>query len=293
MNDLEAALDKFIDMFVLCSKCTLPQTVLRVNSKKGVVSFQCEACGATTVGNMGHKLVNFILKNPPPSKDDKEDSRHLPHTHPAPPKTKLGKTEDSNTNTKGDTNGRGRSGSDDRNSEDKSSEEGETKPVNVDAEQVELLLSPGQDPLQLLKLFWKSNPPFETIGPKCLEFQNSQKWTDTQMCSLVFGSLFAEEIDKDFVLKTKFMSVFIHGPKEQKTLLFCLEKLCQVQSSVLPKISAILQNFYDQNLLDDDVVFDWFEEPNKKIPVKISREIREQGKAFMEWLENSPSGNVQ
>lgn len=42
-DDVKIVLDKFIDMYILCTKCKYPEMVLRV--KKGDVGGKCDACG--------------------------------------------------------------------------------------------------------------------------------------------------------------------------------------------------------------------------------------------------------
>jgi len=67
------ALDKFIEKYVLCPKCTYPEMNIKV--KKGIVHGNCDSCGnATTLDNI-HKMAQFIVKNPPNSAD-KEDPKN-------------------------------------------------------------------------------------------------------------------------------------------------------------------------------------------------------------------------
>lgn len=57
---LQHLLNVFIDKFVLCPKCHLPETALVV--KKGLIQHKCSACGAKEPVDMSHKLCTFILK---------------------------------------------------------------------------------------------------------------------------------------------------------------------------------------------------------------------------------------
>ena len=59
-NDLQKLLNVFIDKFVLCPKCHLPETALAV--RKGLIKHKCSACGAKETVDMSHKLCTFILK---------------------------------------------------------------------------------------------------------------------------------------------------------------------------------------------------------------------------------------
>lgn len=62
-RDLQQLIDKFIDKFVLCQNCNLPEIDLQL--KKGRVTYRCNACGNQNEVDNSHKLATFILKNPP------------------------------------------------------------------------------------------------------------------------------------------------------------------------------------------------------------------------------------
>jgi len=152
---------------------------------------------------------------------------------------------------------------------------------------VVLSLAPGDDPLALLSKYWKSNPPKESVHEALQKLQSEQKWSDSQLFNVVFGSLFDQNLEKNFEKKSEYMNLFIAKPKDQKQLLFCVEKLCQMHPTLISHISSILQHFYNSGMVCDDVVFDWWEEPSKKIPQKIAQEIRKEGEKFIKWLENA------
>lgn len=59
-GDLQKLMNMFIDKFVLCPKCHLPETALVV--RKGLIQHKCSACGAKEAVDMSHKLCTFILK---------------------------------------------------------------------------------------------------------------------------------------------------------------------------------------------------------------------------------------
>merc|ERR1712176_1224516 len=73
--------DDFIEKYVLCVECHLPEIDLVVN-KKGLVAATCKACGWKGKLDNCHKLATYISKNLPSSgigfdddknKDSKED----------------------------------------------------------------------------------------------------------------------------------------------------------------------------------------------------------------------------
>eukprot|EP00741_Cyanophora_paradoxa_P014914 tig00020830_g14388.t1 len=72
---LARLLTGFIDKFVLCATCKLPEADIEID-KKECIHLQCKACGANSMVDMRHKLCTFILNNPPePSKGGAKTSK--------------------------------------------------------------------------------------------------------------------------------------------------------------------------------------------------------------------------
>ena len=61
---LRDLLDTFIIKFVLCGSCKNPETDLIITKNEDLIR-DCKACGERTNVDMRHKLVTFIVKNPP------------------------------------------------------------------------------------------------------------------------------------------------------------------------------------------------------------------------------------
>merc|ERR1712190_558717 len=55
-------IDKFIDKFVLCQGCSLPEIDMVV--KKGQVVATCKACGWSGALDNDHRLASYIVKHP-------------------------------------------------------------------------------------------------------------------------------------------------------------------------------------------------------------------------------------
>lgn len=73
-NVLKETLQKFIEMFVLCEGCKLPETDLKLR-KNGTITQACNACGAEAPCDMTHKLCTYIMNNPPDGKKKKSDGK--------------------------------------------------------------------------------------------------------------------------------------------------------------------------------------------------------------------------
>jgi translation initiation factor 5 len=63
-DKLRDLLDIFIVKFVLCGSCKNPETDLIITKNEDLIR-DCKACGERTIVDMRHKLVTFVLKNPP------------------------------------------------------------------------------------------------------------------------------------------------------------------------------------------------------------------------------------
>jgi translation initiation factor 5 len=58
--DLQKLLNVFIDKFVLCPNCHLPESALAI--RKGMIFHKCSACGGKEPVDLSHKLCVFILR---------------------------------------------------------------------------------------------------------------------------------------------------------------------------------------------------------------------------------------
>ncbi len=59
-QELQGCVHKYVEKFVLCPNCGLPETVYKI--KQGIISHVCAACGAKEMVDMNHKLCTYILK---------------------------------------------------------------------------------------------------------------------------------------------------------------------------------------------------------------------------------------
>lgn len=66
---IEESIYNFINFFVLCKKCSIPETIPQVggNKKNKILEFKCSACGNTSEVSSSSKLygkmIDFIIKN--------------------------------------------------------------------------------------------------------------------------------------------------------------------------------------------------------------------------------------
>lgn len=65
---LQQMVHKYIETFVLCPNCRLPETEYKI--KSGAIYHKCAACGAKEMVDMSHKLCTYILAQDKKAKQD-------------------------------------------------------------------------------------------------------------------------------------------------------------------------------------------------------------------------------
>jgi translation initiation factor 5 len=75
---LQELIHKYIEGFVLCPNCRLPETDYKI--KNDMIYHKCAACGAKEMVDMSHKLTNYILaehkkEKKSKGKDDKKKKK--------------------------------------------------------------------------------------------------------------------------------------------------------------------------------------------------------------------------
>ena len=61
-GDLAKILERFIQQFILCPRCKLPELKMSVKSS---IKIDCAACGHNATIKTTHKLAQYMIKNPP------------------------------------------------------------------------------------------------------------------------------------------------------------------------------------------------------------------------------------
>jgi len=150
-----------------------------------------------------------------------------------------------------------------------------------------LQLKPGANPLKLLQEFFTSKPDDTEIVKQVTGLAARERWSEGQLLKTVFGSLFDGTFRTDFYTKAETLSLFVHNEKHQKVVLYCIEKLCQMDNHVITSIADVLHGFWEEDVLDEALLLKWYNHPNKRLDPKLSRKIRDGSKVFIEWLQNA------
>jgi translation initiation factor 5 len=91
---LQQLVHKYVDMFVLCPTCGLPETRYKIKNES--IWHRCAACGAKEMVDMTHKLTNFILAQ------DKKEKREAKAREKKAGKEKKKKEDDGSDKDEGE-----------------------------------------------------------------------------------------------------------------------------------------------------------------------------------------------
>ncbi|XP_022908066.1 eukaryotic translation initiation factor 5 [Onthophagus taurus] len=317
---LQGLLDGFIRKFVLCPECDNPETDLMVSAKRGAISQSCKACGYHGQIDSTHKLITFILKNPP-------------NLNPAVQGSSLteGKRSKRSKRTNGDANGEGKDGENDsadhggpdaasptaagNNTAIKNNDEDEgTKwSADISEEAVRARMQDLTDGVKNMTInddLEKSekermNILYEMVKNKrdagVLDNTQVQKDIVTEaerleikpkapliLAELLFDQNILAQIKKHRVFLLRFT---VNDKKAQKYLMGGLEQLIALhQDALVPKVALIFKVLYDLDVLNEATFMEWAEKVSKKyVSKEVSQEIHNKAAPFIKWLQEAES----
>lgn len=316
---LQGLLDGFIKKFVLCPECANPETVLTASQKKQTIAQRCIACGHNGMIDMRHKLTTFILKNPPdqdpaatPTKatkkdkknkkkavngDAKEEEQQSPEVNAqeqmaaqrasggiidAPPEVK-------NKNASSDDEDWGEDFSEDavKQRMEELSDAAKNMAFTDDLEKSQ------EERMDILYRFIKTKQETGSLSKSDKEIlAEAERLEVKDKCPLILVELLYDDRILQQIKQHRLLVLrFCHeNQKAQKYLLGGLEQLVgKVHKNVLlPKIPHILKAFYDNDILDEEVLIDWGKKPSKKyVDKETAEELHSKAKPFIDWLKEA------
>lgn len=278
---LQNLLDGFITKFVLCGSCLNPETNL-VFTKDGRILKDCQACGQKTDCDMRHRLSTFILKNPPDIvQTTSKREKYSKKVAAAADGQAVEALESPVSNGTASESGRSKK-------KKSSLEEGVENMHLQDADEDETGLQEFVD-------YVGANPHASAaeFHAKADEF-----WLkDDKAVSVLTQLIFTSNILKELPEKAEYYTVFFEAAasekakvKLQKGILVGLEKLVGIShhDALVPKFPLILKAFYDNDILDEDVLLEWSRKKSRKnVDKKVAKELHAKAEPFITWLKEA------
>lgn len=308
----------FIRKFVLCNKCSNPETNLTV--ERNTIHQKCIACGHAYVIPKGiHKLTTYIINHPP-------DSTGL-STYSAIGEGKSGgkssKSKSSKSkNSSSPTNGNGHSATspeshhngiiltpasveeDNEGWDDEFDEEELTEDAYKERMR-ELCEGTGNTGIYAAATKQSANIFYDTVKEKRDANQLGDAAVQIELlkqadvlgirdkATLILSELlFTENILDEIKTHRMLLLRFCHeNKKAQKYMLGGFEKLVGdvYKEALFPKIATILKQFYDEDVIEEDCFKEWAAKgASKKYVLKdISKTIHEKADPFITWLNEA------
>lgn len=306
---LQDMLDGFIRKFVLCENCDNPETDIKVLAKRGILTASCKACGHNYQLDMRHRLTTFILKNPP---EQKLNASGKSLTGRKDKKDKKNKQNDSNeTNgSNGHTDGNGNGAAQVDEDDDNEVWATDVSEAAVAARMEELKM--GEKVLVMdddieksesekLDIFYKfvQKKLKETEG-SALEVKDEKEILSEAerleivnkapiiLCELIFEN--AKILAQIKTHKRLFLRFALKNQKAQKYLMGGIEKTIETHKDVLlPKAGHILKTFYDEDILEEEVILEWAKKGKSKkyVSKELSEQIHKKAEPFITWLKEA------
>merc|ERR1712070_1183032 len=247
---------RYIEKFVICPQCGLPETVYKIKSE--VIWHQCAACGAKEMVDMGHKLCTYILaKNKKKEKKEKKDKKD---------KKKSKKKE--------------------KKSDDEASVQENGGGVD-DESAMDLAVKSTQQ-------FIKDNPDasVDEIVDLVVNQQMASALKSFDKIHIIVKALITEKFYTEKEIE-KYAPIFNKIINEnsimERHLISALENLCVSQPKNFP---VMIKQFYDEDVIDEDNIMEWAGEGRTEFTIvdEDSRaNLRGEAEPLVTWLQEADS----
>jgi translation initiation factor 5 len=288
---LQQLVDIFIDKFVLCPNCLLPETKLSIKSN-GDIWHKCKACGAKSLVDMNHKLCTFIIaQNKKEKKEAKKSGGKKKDGDGDEKKKKKSKKEKKEKKVKKK-----------KSEEVEESDESDLSGDDADVPSGGSPGSPGGDKLQrvaktMASFISEEQRTPDQIVEKMLGLQQSFGFRGIDRVAILYNAYKSLEMLAPAGIKAnnKVFAQVIIGEVSQYALLGCIEHHFGVEKAELAKaVPLILKELYDQDLLSDMVLVAWFDGPKTEFsPASVSEEaltlVKAKAEIFINWMKNLES----
>ncbi|KAG0360757.1 hypothetical protein BG005_009985 [Podila minutissima] len=304
---LQQLLNGFIQKFVLCPSCGNPETDIIVD-KSSTIQMYCNACGRRNKGENIHKLATYIVKNPPVNsaygkkgkgeKGDKADKKSKKNGASTPvEEEEEDKDDDFTKKIKEEAaaipdadNYQSALGDDwsvDTSAEGAAARmrelEGSVKTqMTLDDDEDEN--GDGENPYELFGIFLEENPK-ATDAEILAEAEELGITTKSRAVTVLIQCIFTDDMAREIKTRTPLLRKFVINEKNQKALLGGMERVLITSKTLMMKAPLILKAFYDNDILEEDVILRWGEKPSKKyVSRDEAKDVRTRVEPFLRWL---------
>ncbi|KAH9014639.1 eukaryotic translation initiation factor 5 [Lactarius hengduanensis] len=267
---LRELLDAFIDKFVLCGSCKNPETDLIITQNEMIVR-DCKACGERTSVDMRHRLSTYILKNPPKKKGKKNKGGHAEAPSPSSEVNGVAESQLADEGWSADT----------------SPEAVKARIGAAAAGMGNLALTGGGED----ESDEDADSPYTQLGNWVVDNSGGQRRRRVQKGQELgvekkHKAVRVLEIIAEIPTYIAIFQKMVTSEKHQKSLLGGIERLAGLDHpELIASIPKILMEFYQADVLEEDVVMSWGTHVSKKfVDKETSKKVRKASEPFLKWL---------
>jgi len=301
---LQEQLKKFIKAFVVCKHCSSIETKLTLN-KKGDVYNKCSSCKEKSMVDMSHKVVKEIQKNPPGSegevdkkKKGKEQGKKNRRAGLKERDVLAEEAAEAEADGEGGEAG-GAAALDEEELEARRQKKKEEKEAKKAAKKAKEATSPkagdegegfGEDKASVvidcaaIAAELREKIEADGLGPAGSWWGrqiDSAGYSLDEAMTCAFNGCFDVQILKQIKPMKSLFSKMAGAPHFGSSLLALVSALATRHPSVLAELGLVLKGFYDESLLEDDHVLEWWDELG-------DLEVKKQAAPFVTWVKTVP-----
>jgi translation initiation factor 5 len=285
-KDLSRICLQFIKEVVLCPNCGLPEIVIEISSESKVTG-RCRACGGNAELRISNeKFKRYILNHPPTTKGGSFSGSKNVEKKEASVKKSVTKQ---NEREKAEQAAKEENG----NQNKPRRERGEK-----DEEEIVWFSDTSDEAARIRRermlpeSMTKAKKPLPAVSElqevidscdKLQELKSNCGATDAEFIPTLFDAIVGESTNLTPVSKKKdILKKFLDGAEAQVALLQCVEKFCgEKHTTLLAKVSHIIKELYDAELLEEESVFAWYDANGG------NTKVRDQAAPIVKWFREA------
>mmetsp|Transcript_23805 Transcript_23805/g.73495 ORF Transcript_23805/g.73495 Transcript_23805/m.73495 type:complete len:393 (-) Transcript_23805:88-1266(-) len=302
---LQDKLSIYIEKFVLCPQCKLPESSYKI--KHEIIYHNCAACGNREAVDMTHKLTTYILKQHKQDKKDKDKKDKKDKKEKKSDKKDKGDDDDEKRKEKKEKKKekkekkKEKKAKDDAEDDEAAEDGGDDASASDDEDEVES--GPLGSAIRGIRAFVTGGKPAnETVSELravqtfCALPRNERGFI---LCCAAFDGDLLKQLPEQAPLLTAFAK-----DATPYSLIGGLEKFCLVKEPQLaPKFALILKALYDADVLEEEDVLAWHGagatgfEPDVHVPKACDPTSRATllaaAEPFVKWLEEADEDDTE
>lgn len=308
-GDLAITLQKFIQRYILCSRCGLPEITHKIRAKRRCIEIDCAACGNNGNLNWNHKLVTFIFnqqekKKSKRVKDKKKDKvqQRRSAVNQSTSRNDVSKRREETWKTEWDF------------SAEATEERRKAEFNQLDMSQNDSpYLKKGEklsdvSPATVLKHHcYVSTPTVDSIVSEVRRLQVSRGLDEPQKVKIVLEAVIdvskygkkmtgmmsvteqKKNIEVEYAKNHELLKKFAFSKASQLLLIYCIEDQIGVQKpDLITRMPQVLFALYNKEVLDEETIVEWGDSPPENswmVPKDVALKARKYAKVTVDWLK--------